>query len=310
MKNLNFIIIVATIILLTSCEKGDVITGSPIDTNLPVENMVGTISTDATEVVDGQEFLVNVILPNAFGVDTTVEAEVLVPELNSRIRRSVVILAGQTTNELKVSAPSSGAYNLPFNIYTVKVFLTAFNTASNVVPSGFSGKRYSISSNVLNLIYGDSEIPTANPNRLGLVLDFEGVYTGSSIVNDLDVVILKNGAPTVASDFGNTNTVTKPYNGTRIFSGRYEKFNINSLYADDTTYQIALFAKKVITSGSNIDYRFAVRFPDDKVKIYSGTLTNVVVGSALNATQVLKIIKTKSVVAGSTVYDYKVSKLP
>ena len=311
MKNLNIILLFSIAFLISSCEKGEVITGSPVDTSLPVENIIGVISTDETDVVATQDFFIKVTLPKVFEVNTSVEAEILVPELNVRIKRSVIILAGQTSNDLKVTAPSSGVYNLAFSRYTVKVFLTGFGTASNVSPSGFAGKLYSISSNVLTLGYSDSDIIAANSTKLGINFDFEGPYTNTTVpFNDLDIVFYKAGV-NVGNLYGNNTAVNNAYYGTRITTGRTEKININSSVALNGFYQIGIYAKKVAAPIGNVNYRFTVRFPNETVKTFTGTLNNVSSGgTAATALQVLQIEKTLETIAGIPTVKYIVTKLP
>lgn len=320
MKKFNIIFLFALALALSSCEKGEVVTGSPIDTGLPVENIVGTISTDETEVVSTQDFFIDVTLPQKFDVDVTVQAEVLVPELNTRIRRSLVIKTGQTTDSLKVTAPSIGIsqFIIPYKKYSVKIFLIAFNTASNVVPSGFVGKRYSISSNVLTLNYGDTVILDANPNKLGINFDFEGPYINlATYYNNLDLVFLKNNV-NVLTAFGGQSQTNSPYYGTRTGTGRRDQININNSALPDT-YTIAIYAKNISVpptvlpnppATTNINYRFVVRFPDETVKSFAGTLNNIAVGTIATAIPVLQIIKSSTIVGGVSVASYKISQLP
>ena len=212
---------------------------------------------------------------------------------------------------MQVTAPSSGTYNIPYKKYTAQVFLTAINTAPNVVPAGFVGKLYTMTSNKLVLDYGDSlnGIPAANAGRLGIRFDSEGPYGANA--NNLDLVFLKNGlAITPASDFGAASQTTRPYFGTRTNTGREENININSTVADNATYTINIFAKNLILSPVNMPYRFMVRFPDEKVRVYAGVLNGLTVGTPATAIPVLQIIKTTPPVNGVPTADYQVTSLP
>lgn len=306
MKNFKILILSLFVVIFYSCEKGEIVTGSPVDTGLPIENIVASISTAETVVVATQDFIVEVTLPQKFDVDVIVQAEVFVPELNTRIRRSVVFLVGETVKELKVTAPSAGAFILPYAKYSVKVFLIGFNTAPNVVPAGFLGKRYAISSNILTLNYGSSDILTANGSRLGINLDFEGPDGASG--NNLDVVISRNGT---IINYPAANNPTAPIYGTSIDTDDNEKFYMNSRnIPDNTTYVVALYATSLVISPNNLKYRFTLRFPDESVKTFFGTLNNIVVGSSGTAVNVLQIKKTTIDVNGIPTVKYEVIQLP
>ena len=303
-------LIVTFIFFALSCEKGDVFTGSPVDSNLPVEQITGIITTKELNITAGQDYLIDVTIPFKFDTDVSVQAETFVPALNTRVRRSVVIPAGQLTKELKMTAPGRGNYILPYKLQA-KVFLTSINTSSSEVPGGFKDKIYKITSNSIDLGYGDLRIADVSPNRLGITFDFEGPYLTSgntTTINNLSLSLRRGG---VITSVGSLGATTAPLYGSMTGSGRVKELNFNNTSTSlDGTYTLNAFANRLISTPRDMPYRVVVAFPNDKIKTYIGIIPNMIVGTAITATPILQIKRETRQVNGITVVDFEVTQLP
>lgn len=283
-----YILLTALSFGLFSCSEGDVFTGSPVGTNVQFETLQGAISTSESDVVSGQSFPLTITLPQSFPVDVVVEATALITNSTKKTRKTFLIKANQTTVDVMMTAPGGDATStLPFNL-GVQVYLSAINTAASIdYPFGFAGKQYSLTSNVIDLGYGDSTFLAVNPNKLGVKLDFPGPYTGST-PNNLNLRVKRDGI--VITVAGNSQT-TAPVYGTTTASGRYEPININAS-APDGEYTLEVFAAKLTTDPSDVPYRFVIRFPDETTKVIAGILPGLTVTPAAGAIPKLKIVKT------------------
>lgn len=290
MKILYKIFVVAVLgVSLSACDKGDIFTGSPVGTNVQFENLVGTVSTDATSVVASQSFPVTVTLPKTFAVDVSVEVISFLPNTNKRSRKYFIIKAGETSKTDLMSTPNAEqGYTLPFNL-TMQLYLSAITTAPEVDPKGFAGKQYSLSSNTVVLDYGDSSIVAVNSNRCGVRLDWQGPYSSIPVVNDLNLRIKRGDGSVVTVAPNSQNTM--PIYGTTVGTSRYETINFLSTAADDD-YTFEVYAKKLVNTPSNLPYRFTVRFPNETTQVFSGILNDLVVTPNTGAVAKLKVTKT------------------
>lgn len=297
MKIINKILIVMTIAFMQfSCDEGEVFTGAPDSSKLQFETLQGTIATSENSVVSGQQFPITVSIPQSFDVDVNIEVIAFLSNINKRTRRTFTILAGETSVDGIMTAPSGdqGSVILPFS-QELTVYMSAINskpaiTSDGVAPLGFAGKQYTITSNTLTLDYGDSVFGGVNSNRLAIRLDWANPPANSNpVFNNLNLRLKLDG--NVITVFPNAQT-TMPIHGTTTSSARYESLNFLST-AIDGTYTVEIFAAKLTSSTSPVDvpYRFTVRFPDESVRTFSGTLLGMTVGTAATAIPKLQIVK-------------------
>jgi len=290
MKIIHKIFVLSAMALfISSCEEGDVFTGSPIGTNVQFETLEGTISTSYTAITASQKFPVTITLPQAFAVDVNVEVIAMLPNSNKRARKYFVIKAGETVLNDFMNAPSADTGTiLPFN-NNLKVYLSAVNSVSSPeVPFGFNGVQYSLTSNVIDMNYGDTAVTAVNANRFGVRFDWPGPYsslTAPNSVNNLNIRVKRDGG-VISVPAG----ATQPVNGTTTSNARYETVNILAT-APDGEYTIEVFANKLETAPVNLPYRFAIRFPDETVQVIEGVLNGLTLGTAATAVPKLKIVK-------------------
>ena len=244
----KFFIVVTFSFLLFSCDKGDVFTGSPEDSNVEHVALTGTIATTETSVVAGQRIPITVTIPQTFPVDVNVQATSFIVNTNKRFTRTILIPAGETSVLSYVNAPGGDSTDLPF-IMSVQLSLTAITTVQSVdVPVGFEGKQYTLTSNVLELEYGDTSIPSTNAKRLGIRFDFKGPYTGQGPnYNDLNIVLKKNGNILAANTLAVASSLTAPLAGSLTSTARYEQ-----LYLLDIAQKLKIFNKTPADSTAGI----------------------------------------------------------
>ncbi len=295
MKKLNILLIFAFSLLQISCEEDDVFTGQPDPAVLEFITLTGSVASTDDAVVSAQPFSVTVTIPQTFDVDVNVEVTAFLPNINKRSRKVFTIEAGETSIEGKMNAPGAdqGQTTLPFNqnmeVYLSAITTTPVITADGLVPSGFAGKQYRITSNKLNLDYGDSAFGGVNANRLSVRLDWKNPAGGGiPNNNNLNIVLKRDGVVTAVSPSSQT---TLPIHGTTVSTGRYEFVNFLST-AIDGTYVFEVFAQKLVSPGPiDIPFRFTVRFPDETVKTFSRIWTGVNVGTAATAVPKFQVIK-------------------
>jgi len=303
MKILNkiFALLLLSVCVMSCDDEGEVFSGSPAGTNVKFETIVATVATSETNVVAGQSFPITLTIPNAFPVDVSIEVVAFLPNSNKRSRKYVIIKAGETQKEDTMNAPNAdtGAI-LPFNL-TVNLYLNAIANAFGEEIRGFSGVQYSLTSNVIELGYGDSSIVTANSNRFGVRLDWPGPYGTGTNVNDLNIRVIRadNSVVTVATP----TATTQPIHGSPFYAtssvpsqfnsqfARYETVNFLSTAPNDV-YTIEIYATKLVTTPTSLPYRFTIRFPDEKTKVFAGVLENLVVTPASGGVAKLRITKT------------------
>jgi hypothetical protein len=296
--NVFTLIIFSLLIILSSCDKSDVFTGSPVGTNVEFVNLVGVISSPETKVAASQNFPITVTLPQSFAVEVTIQTTAFLANINKKTTKSVVIPAGQTTITYDITAPGGDLTPLPFNM-NLEVFLTAITT-SGVEPSGFSGKQYTLTSNKLNLDYGDTGTQALNINRLGVRFDFPFPPGSGLTYNNLNIVVKRNGV-VIPVPAGSTNTV----NGSTAAFARYETVNILNT-ALDAIYTIEVYSVVQIATPINMPYRFTIRYPNDSSKTYAGIIPSMTIGNQASAIKKIEIIK--STVAGKA--NYVVTHFP
>jgi hypothetical protein len=210
LKSVKYLGLVIILIAISSCSKGDFVSGSPVDSNVEFVSLQGLISTPESEVVANQSFPVTISLGTVtFPMDISVEAVALLSNSNKISRKSFIIPAGNSSVTSTMVAPSGDSNcNLPFNL-DLKLYLTSITTAPEVTPKGFVGKQYSIVSNTVNLGYGDTSTPGTNSKRLGIVFDFQGPWepVNNFIIpfNNLSMVLNKNGSTFICDSYLNTN---------------------------------------------------------------------------------------------------------
>jgi hypothetical protein len=293
----KFLVLLGTALFFSSCDEGDVFTGSPVGTNVQFETIQGTITTTETHAVSGEIIPITVSIPNAFPFEVKVQAMAFLPNTNKRTTKTVLIPAGATSADSTMQVPGAEQSDLPFHM-NLELSLVAITTGDEVLPTGFAGKQYKLTSDKVVLDFGDSSLPALNANRLIVKFDFEFPNNGNPSSNNLNLSFKKNG---VITAIGNSSATSAPVFGTLTASARYETVNFNNAVAEDGTYTLSAFAQKLKSTPSDVDYRFVVRFPNDVSKVYSGTLTGLTVGNAASAIPVLQIVK--STIDGVAHYD-------
>lgn len=264
LKSVKYLGVIFTMITISSCSKGDLVTGSPVDSNVEFVTLQGTITTPDSDVVANQSFPVTVSLGAiTFPMDVSVEAIAFLPNSNKRSRKAFIIPAGESSITSTMVAPSGDATCvLPFNL-DLKLYLSAITTAPEVTPKGFVGKQYSIVSDTIYLGYGDTSIPGVNSKRLGVRFDFEGPYSGAGTnFNNLNIVLKKNGVATTSqssmqgvSPLANT---TRPLFGTLTNAARYEQ-----VYFLDTNQAGSL---SCVSAGDFAAGLYTVKTPNSSVQ--------------------------------------------
>ena len=308
MRNFCKLIFISCLSLLTSCSKNEVVTGSPVGTNVNFETLQGSISCDETQLAGGQLVKVTVGLPRTFNVDVLVENSAFVRETGKRTRKSVLIPAGLTSAEMMMPIPAGDQPILPF-LMNVDMYLTAITTAPDVVPKGFSGSQYSIVSNILNFGFGDASFTAVNGKRLGVRFDFIDPNAGGNpVFNNLDLKVTKVGFPSFT--VSPLSAVNAEVYGTVKATTRYESLYFNNIGAD-ATYIVEIYAQRLISTPLSVPFRFTLRFANEETRVFTGVLNNavVVLPAGSNSVAKLKIEKSSAVVNGQTVYKYIASQL-
>ncbi|GEP49351.1 hypothetical protein FNO01nite_00230 [Flavobacterium noncentrifugens] len=301
-KSILFIAVWASFI---SCEEGEVFTGEPDASKVEFVTLQGQIATTETAVVASQRFPVTITIPQSFPVDVSVEATSFLPNINRRARKTFLIKAGQTVlNDFMVTPGAEGAQTfLPFNS-NIQVYLSAITSSGDAEIPGFAGKQYALTSNVLNLDFGETPLGGINPIRSVIRFDWENPNVGSSSYNNLNIR-LKRADGTVVTVSANSNAANFIY-GTTTQTARYETLNfLNG--AEDGVYIVEVWAARLISDPVNLPYRFAIRFPDQTSKVISGVIPNLSLGTVATAFPLLQI--TKSTPAGSTASTYQFASL-
>jgi hypothetical protein len=266
-KSIKYLVVIFTMISFYSCSKGELFTGSPVDTNLDFVTLQGSITTPDENVVANQSFPVTISLGTVtFPMDVSVEAIAFLPNLNKRSRKAFIIPAGQTSITSTMVAPSGDATStLPFNL-DLKLYLSAITTAPEVTPKGFVGKQYSIVSDTIYLGYGDTSIPGTNSKRLAIRFDFEGPFSGPpglNNFNNLNIVLKKNGvSPTSQSSMQGVSPVansSRPLFGTLTNPQRYETL----YFLDDAEQDLKLTFMNPVDKLANV---FAYNAPNSNVQ--------------------------------------------
>ena len=284
MKKLNVVFLVAILVILSSCSKGDVVSGSPLDSKVRFEDIVLSLSSTEVSTASGQRFPVNIVLPKSFSTDVIVELTSFVPSINKRLKRSFTVPANTTSFAASMTAVGGDQTDvLPFNL-NLEVFVSGINyiDIEGKVPQGFLDVIYKPSSNKLILDYGDSATGNTFLNRCLIRLDWQGPHTvaQSATYNDLNMVARKLAGPGNLIVNGNSSGVIY---GAIAGTSRYEFINFNGT-ADNTSYILSVWAKKLIVGAgvpTNLPYRFTIRFPDAKTKTISGVFNNISEGKRI-----------------------------
>jgi hypothetical protein len=320
MKNyIKYSFFILLLLSIASCTKGEVFTGSPVGTNVEFVALTGSISSTDNAVVAGQKFPITITLPQSFDVDVNVEVTSFLVNSNKKLRRVFKIPANTTTKTEFMTAVGGeeGGNRLPFNL-NLEVYLSGISKfiVDEFTVAGFEGKQYSLTSNKLNFDYGDTTIPTHNPSRFSVRLDWQGPWSAAE--NDLDIVFKRNGVVIPNSSFGGTNATTYPLYGLLIGSGRTQTVNFNSTATAsgqlpapaDGTYTLEIYAKKLVsgTAPMNLPYRYTIRYSDETVQTISGVFNNMVASTLANlvfASKKLQIVRT----GGTTAPNYVVTEI-
>jgi hypothetical protein len=265
LKSVKYLGVIFTMITISSCSKGELFTGSPVDSNVEFVTLQGTITTPDSEVVANQSFPVTISLGTVtFPMDVSVEAIAFLPNSNKRSRKAFIIPAGESSLTSTMVAPSGDATStLPFNL-DLKLYLSAITTAPDVIPKGFVGKQYSIVSDTIYLGYGDTSTPGANSKRLGIRFDFQGPYSGAGTnFNNLNMVLKKNGVATTSQSsmqgVSPLASSTRPLFGTLTNAGRYESL----FFLDDAEQDLKLTFLNTVDKLANV---FAYNAPNSNTQ--------------------------------------------
>jgi hypothetical protein len=300
-----FLLLVSSL-FVNSCDKGDVFTGSPVNSNVEFVTLNGTVSTPDAFVVGSQDLPITVTIPQAFDVDVNVQVTAFVPNINRKSTKTVLFHAGLTTVDSTIKLPAGDSTELPFDL-NLQLYLTGITTAPTTditIPSGFKGKQYIMTSNIVDLNYGDSPLGATNSKRCAIRFDYPDFIKATTppiptSYNNLNIRLKKDGVVTPVS--GNS---TQPINGTTTSPIRGEAVNFLDT-ATDGTYTIEVFAVKLITSPVDLPYRFTIRFPENTSKIIRGVLPALTLGTVSTAIPKLKIERTTTV----TGVKYEVTSL-
>jgi|JI10StandDraft_1071094.scaffolds.fasta_scaffold71903_4 hypothetical protein len=304
MKNLIKTLFAFVIVLMTSsCEEGDIFTGSPQDSGVAKVVLTGTISTPETEVVAGQPFPLTVTLPQSFDVNVSVEATSFVPNTSKRYRGTVIIPAGQTSITFQMRAPGAETPDMPFKT-NMEVYLSSITTDPVDEEIGFKGVQYSLTSEKLTLDFGDSRLSVPDASILSVRIDSEGPHyqPGLANYNGLNYRVIKDGVfqATIPAK-ATTGTTANP-----VYNSFYGKSNVASEVvlniltvaengaSTDGEYIIKIYPSKLISSPMDLFSRFTLRLPDDSAKTISVFLPALVANTTINAStgiSVLKIVK-------------------
>lgn len=322
MKNTyKFFFVFISSLLLFSCTKGDIVTGSPVGTNLPFVNLPITVSSTETDVVGGQPVPVLVTLPQTFDVAVSVEVTAALhsdnpsdPGTGKRSRTSVIIPAGQATATMLMIPPGGDASVLGFN-YTLYVYASAITTDPaidiSIRPAGFPGVQYVVTSPIVPLTFrwGTSFLSANNAAVLSINVDWEGPYGPDNPVNNnLKYIVKRNGVliPTIPQTATTTSIVYGKNQGKgKTVLNIQNTDGTGSTSNTDGTYDISLYATKLVSTPMDLPYRFTVRFPDNSAKTFYGVLLGITVGPSTGAIAKLRVVKTT--VAG--VAQYAITQL-
>lgn len=295
------------VVTIYSCDKDDVFTGSPNDSDITKVELRGTISTTETEVVAGQPFPLTVTIPQAFDVNVSVEATSFVPNTNKRYRGTEIIPAGATTVTFQMRAPGSDTADMPFRT-DMEVYLSAITTDPIDEKIGFDGVQYTLTSDKLLLLFGDSLLSVPDASVLSIRIDSEGPHYVSrpgAIYNALNYRVIKDGVfqATIPAKATTGSTSNPTYNSFYGKSNVADKVELNILgvaengSSTDGEYIIKIYPTKLISSPMDLFSRFTLRFPDETAKTISILLPSLVAlpSATINAStpgiQVLKIDK-------------------
>lgn len=294
MKKINLFLFSLLFLLICSCQKNDVFTGSPLDSSVTFENIIGAISTTETVTVASQKIPVKIVLPFAFDKDVNILVTSYCKNNNKRSISILTMPKGNTVLEDFVSSPPTDANTiLNFNLES-ETFLSGISTVSNPpTPSGFAGKQYSLSSNSIKLRFGDTVLPVLNANKCSFRFDYENPKYDASVTsfNDLNLILKRSDGSVVTL----ATPATAVIHGTPTNSANASRYE-SIVFLNDApvgVYIVSVYAKvlKQIPL-TKLDYRFAIRLPGDKSKSFFGTLQNVSLGSASNTIDILRINKT------------------
>lgn len=202
-----------------SCSEDEVFTGAPQGS---FKTINATISTPETEVVAGQPFEITINLgdnPNTNEVDlltftdeVNVEVTAFVPSINRRLRKAITIPANQNVFVTSMTAPSGDVSPSALFNKEMEMYISAITTTPDAEVVGFEGVNYKISSNKVNLNYGETTVLATNSKRFSIVFDFQGPYGTHPLANNLDLIISKNGTP-LGTILTNNNITYKPFYG-------------------------------------------------------------------------------------------------
>lgn len=174
------------------------------------------------------------------------------------------------------------------------------NVAGNIPPSAFNASWSNVRPNVNwpDVMQGVISVPTWNAQaeyKLGDVVSYNGSF------------YLMNGYIAARTSGSNLNPTQNNSKWIRAMA----EYKIEALnYTSTDTYVISVFAQKLggVTNNApatDLEYKFAMRFPDDSSKVFRGTLNGLTTGAA-NAVPKVQIVR--NTVQG--VSTYTVTSLP
>ena len=300
------------LLILVSCTKNDVFTGSPNDTTIEKINLNGKISSTVTNVVSGQPFSLTVILPNTFDVDVLVEATSFIKDTNKKNKGTITIPAGQTTGSFQMKAPSADTDDLPYNL-NMQVYLTAITTDPKNTSVGFYGKQYTISSNILDIDFGQASLAAPDHTLCDIRVDCikPNYQPGLTVFNGLKYSVIKNSIFTGSSSIPSTPALNSSFYGTTNPKDPYLDLKILNEAKDgsstDGTYIIKLYAAKLVSPIMDVPVRFTVRFPDETAETFftiipSMSITTGTINQNTVGFEKLQIIKSTNQTTGAPVY--------
>lgn len=291
MKKIQYLAIAAIFsTLFSNCDDTESkFSGSPVGNN-DIIALVGSVSTEETVVSSNQLFKIVVTIPQTFDTDVNIEAETTT-DFGSKRKALIVIPAGQTSAEGRISAPSA-IVNANFT-QEMKLQLNSI-----VLAKAVAGTIYSISSPIVNLMLGETTLPVSNSSRCIVKFDWQGPWgsEGNPLNNNMNLVVKRDGVI--------FNQGIPPATAIQnLKSGdRDESFSIVDTFPDGL-YSFEPFALSLNVPGfENLPYRFVVVFPDDTAKTYQSSYSGLTSPSL--PTEKFKINKKTDPATGKVEYTH------
>ncbi len=268
MKNLNKILLLASLIGLASCDdEGEVYTGSPLDNpNIaitPITAVIETIPADAATngiFLTDQKIPIKITLPRQFADTVQVEATSLAS--NGRRRRGYIeFLPYETVQTGDVLAAGGDIFNDNFQLSATAIELY----------NGEPGKHYLLNSNVITVNSGSTTVPDNDVNKLQIKLAWPEAGPQK---NNLRLNIDRPDPITDAAPNFFPGSVFKIHSISNSSAPGTNNPNQSAVAGE---YIIRIGAQRLISTPnpSDMQYRLIINLPNDTVKVFQGVYTNL-----------------------------------